>query len=305
MFTTLSLAPTTFLSFGKAIIDGLQITFIGYAGCINVGITYGIGKKSAAVPLEDYSKAIMWEAIGQGVCIMGIAASKSSVAVFLLRIVVLKWHKALLWLCIVSTTIWCIVTTTLLFLQCSPTAFIWDRSIAGGFQRYDFTPVGLAMGAWSASMDFVLAILPWHVIMGLNMKRKEKLTVACGLSLGTLYVFLLFLYVSLISLLSYSEFNMAQCGHLLHHPHLRAPSPILRRRVHLRYRPDAPVVIHRGLRHRHLRVHTHPTSTLRTHCSRLQIRARLQHSGFVPSQPPVRKWQEGRWQRWSIYGNGE
>lgn len=35
-------------------------------------------------------------------------------------------------------------------------------------------------------MDFVLAILPWHVIMGLNMKRKEKLTVACGLSLGVL-----------------------------------------------------------------------------------------------------------------------
>ncbi|KAL1596447.1 hypothetical protein SLS60_009093 [Paraconiothyrium brasiliense] len=33
-------------------------------------------------------------------------------------------------------------------------------------------------------MDFILAILPWHIIMGLNMKRKEKLTVACGLSLG-------------------------------------------------------------------------------------------------------------------------
>lgn len=37
-------------------------------------------------------------------------------------------------------------------------------------------------------MDFVLALLPWHVVMGLNMKRKEKLTVACGLSLGILYV---------------------------------------------------------------------------------------------------------------------
>jgi hypothetical protein len=41
--------------------------------------------------------------------------------------------------------------------------------------------------AWSAFMDFVLAILPWHVVMGLNMKRKEKLTVAFGLSLGILY----------------------------------------------------------------------------------------------------------------------
>jgi hypothetical protein len=50
-------------------------------------------------------------------------------------------------------------------------------------------------------MDFVLAILrkytnhvppiyavlielAWHVVMGLNMKRKEKITIACGLSLG-------------------------------------------------------------------------------------------------------------------------
>jgi hypothetical protein len=33
-------------------------------------------------------------------------------------------------------------------------------------------------------MDFVLAILPWHVVMGLNMRRKEKITIACGLSLG-------------------------------------------------------------------------------------------------------------------------
>jgi hypothetical protein len=41
--------------------------------------------------------------------------------------------------------------------------------------------------AWSAAMDFVLAILPWHIVMGLNMKRKEKLTVAFGLSLGILY----------------------------------------------------------------------------------------------------------------------
>ena len=33
-------------------------------------------------------------------------------------------------------------------------------------------------------MDFVLAILPWFVVMKLNMKRKEKITIACGLSLG-------------------------------------------------------------------------------------------------------------------------
>ena len=35
-------------------------------------------------------------------------------------------------------------------------------------------------------MDFVLAILPWHVVISLKMKRKEKITIIFGLSLGML-----------------------------------------------------------------------------------------------------------------------
>lgn len=135
--------------------NSLQVTFLGYVGCITVGIGYGIGKKVAAVPPEDYPKAIMLEAIGQAICIMGIAASKASVAVFLLRIVILKWHKAFLWFCIVSTTLWCTVTTILLFLQTKPTAFLWDHMIPGGVQRFDFTPVGLSMGGKSQPLPSI------------------------------------------------------------------------------------------------------------------------------------------------------
>ncbi|ORY15011.1 hypothetical protein BCR34DRAFT_598717 [Clohesyomyces aquaticus] len=174
-------------------------SFLGYVSCVTVGIGYGIGKKYAAVAPVDYSKAIMWEAIGQGICIMGIATSKGSVALFLLRIVVGRRHIVLLWFCIISTPILCIITTTLLFLQYRPTSFLWDHTIEGGVCWLNFTNVGLTMGgkcelttysykaddipAWSAAMDFVLAILPWHVVMGLNIKRKEKLTIAIGLSL--------------------------------------------------------------------------------------------------------------------------
>lgn len=39
---------------------------------------------------------------------------------------------------------------------------------------------------WFVIADFAFAILPWFVVWGLNMKRKEKITVACGLSLGVL-----------------------------------------------------------------------------------------------------------------------
>jgi hypothetical protein len=139
----------------------LKATFIGYVGCISVGITYGVGKQTADIVRLDlnYSRSIMWEAIGQGICIMGIAASKGSVALFLLRIVLKRWHIAILWFCIVSTTVLCIITTTLLYTQCVPSAFLWDQTIKGGYCWLNFTEVGLTMGAWSASMDFVLALL--------------------------------------------------------------------------------------------------------------------------------------------------
>ncbi|KAF1955010.1 hypothetical protein CC80DRAFT_382070, partial [Byssothecium circinans] len=160
------------------------LTHIAFVLSISIGTTYGIGKRSSVIPTSDYPKAVMWEAIGQGICIMGIAASKGSVALFLLRIVVFKWHKAVLWFCIISTTVLCTITTTFLYTQCTPTAFLWDKSLAGGKCWLDFTDIGLTMGAWSALVDIVLAILPWHIVMNLNMRRKEKLTVAIGLSLG-------------------------------------------------------------------------------------------------------------------------
>ena len=125
-----------------------QAAFIGYVGCISVGVSCGVGKKTADILRLDlnYSKAIMWEAIGQGICIMGIAASKGAVAIFLLRIVLTKWHIALLLFCILSTTVLCIIMTTLLFVQCKPTAFLWNRTIEGGYCWLDFTQVGLVMG---------------------------------------------------------------------------------------------------------------------------------------------------------------
>jgi hypothetical protein len=113
----------------------------------------------------------------------------------------------LLWGTIITTTLLCCITSVLLFVQCAPVSFLWDHTIDGGYCWLNFTDVALTMGgsshhltlflifqapftnsypAWSAAMDFVLAALPWHVVMALNIKRKEKITIACGLSLGVL-----------------------------------------------------------------------------------------------------------------------
>lgn len=77
---------------------------------------------------------------------MGIAVSKAAIALFLLRIVVRKWHIALLWSVMISTSIFSTITTALLFLQCRPVSFLWDPTIPGGHCPVNFTDVGLSMG---------------------------------------------------------------------------------------------------------------------------------------------------------------
>ena len=44
------------------------------------------------------------------------------------------------------------------------------------------------MLAYSAAMDITLALLPWTVIWGLQMKLQEKVGVAIAMSCGILYV---------------------------------------------------------------------------------------------------------------------
>lgn len=39
---------------------------------------------------------------------------------------------------------------------------------------------------YSGVMDLVLAILPWNIIMSLQMKTKEKIGVALAMSMGVL-----------------------------------------------------------------------------------------------------------------------
>jgi hypothetical protein len=42
--------------------------------------------------------------------------------------------------------------------------------------------------AWCAAVDFYFALLPWIFIWKLNMKFKEKMSIAISLSLGFMYV---------------------------------------------------------------------------------------------------------------------
>ncbi|KAK3364700.1 putative integral membrane protein [Lasiosphaeria hispida] len=111
--------------------------------------------------------------------------SKTSFAITLLKLTE-GWAKYLVWYIIVSMNIAMGLSALFPWVSCTPVQKAWDLSVVGG-SCWDPTTVvyyNIFSAAYSATMDFALALLPWTVIWGLQMKRKEKIGVAVAMSMG-------------------------------------------------------------------------------------------------------------------------
>jgi hypothetical protein len=152
---------------------------------VSTATSYGLGQKRADIPPADYILAMKYEVIGQGICIFNLVTAKAAIAFFLLRIVFKTWHKVMIWLCIISNTLLATFGTIAVFIQCTPVQKFWDFAVPGECWL-DFASIGLVVSAYAVAMDFTLALAPCFIIWELNMKRKEKILIMSGLSLGVL-----------------------------------------------------------------------------------------------------------------------
>lgn len=114
-----------------------------------------------------------------------------------------------------------IILAVTVFAQCTPVESIWDPRIPSKGCSLNLAVMATIMCgmlsslskhnlhlscsniflAWSAVLDFVLALFPWLALWNLNMKKKEKYTICFSLSLGILLV--LRLLIHCLSILSY------------------------------------------------------------------------------------------------------
>ncbi|GAB1209138.1 hypothetical protein APSETT445_007904 [Aspergillus pseudonomiae] len=125
----------------------------------------------------------MYEVFSQVAGIMVIGVGKWAVGTFLLRIVRNKIQIWFIWGCLAITTIITLFASITVVIQCFPVQKTWNPTLEGTCWL-DFSKVGYTVGSWFVAADFSFAILPWFIVWDLNMKQKEKITVACGLSLG-------------------------------------------------------------------------------------------------------------------------
>lgn len=178
------------------------------------------------IPVEDVPGAIMWEAIGQCFAVLGMAVAKWSLGLFLLRLVTQKWHKVSIWLVMGALMGASISVCFVFMLQCSPPAYLWDKSIKGGHCDLDATPVSMTLCSMLPTLppqcfvqvlrfatgesvprlqraderesvlttpkvlcvfaDFFFALMPWIFLWKLNMNQREKMIIAISMSLGVM-----------------------------------------------------------------------------------------------------------------------
>ncbi|ESZ97236.1 hypothetical protein SBOR_2359 [Sclerotinia borealis F-4128] len=164
--------------------DWLSVaSLVPYSAFCTAAAVYGLGSHFADLTAAQFIMSNKMEIAGQTCNIIAIATSKSTVAVFLLRLVIVPWHKVFLWFCIVSTVIVCVSCAVLDFFQSSPMAAVFDPSLPHAV-NFNFTANAIFSGSYTALMDFTLALFPWYFLAHVQIKKKERLTISFGLTLG-------------------------------------------------------------------------------------------------------------------------
>ena len=96
-------------------------------------------------------KATLYECIGQGFAIVGMAIAKAALGAFLLRLVNIRWHKIAIWAAMVFVSLASIAQVLCFWLSCVPFKFVFDRRIPGGYCPIDTRPTSYILCGASPS----------------------------------------------------------------------------------------------------------------------------------------------------------
>ena len=163
-----------------------QILLLAQAIITQVGQQLGFGKR-----LEDVDpKYLMTIAVGMSVAAsiscFASTLSKISFGVTLLRLTS-GYLRGFVWFCIVTLFLIMLPSALATWVQCQPMAKAWNKDLPGTcWDSSHSIDYGIFNAAWCAAADFALALLPWYLIWGLQLKLREKIGVGIAMSMGVL-----------------------------------------------------------------------------------------------------------------------
>lgn len=111
--------------------------------------------------------------------------SKLSIGVFLLRITIQRVHHYILYLAMLCSVVSGLVFFFVTLLQCQPITYFWNKDQDGTcINPSIIAALTYLYSAISMVCDFTFALLPLHIIRGLQMNIRTKYALIPILGMG-------------------------------------------------------------------------------------------------------------------------
>lgn len=150
------------------------------------GYMLGFGMHYKDINPEHLSTIALYTSIGASISCFASTGSKISFGVTLLRLT-FGWWRRFVWFAIITLFFTMLPSAIFTWIECTPSEKAWNASVEGYcWPSYITVNYGIFNAAWCTVMDFSLALIPWHLIAGLQMKTREKIGVSVAMSMGIL-----------------------------------------------------------------------------------------------------------------------
>ncbi|KAL2105713.1 hypothetical protein VUR80DRAFT_7862 [Thermomyces stellatus] len=172
-------------------------------------VAHGFGRHVAALSDPQLRATRLYYKVASTFNITASSWSKTSFAITMLRLTRGRRLSWFIWFVIVSVNVTKAVSAMIGWLGCTPVQKAWDPTLEGGRCWDGTAPANFNMfsGVYSGFMDVVLAIIPWPLIMTLQMRTREKIGVALAMSMGIVAGSAAFVKCAKIPLLTGPDFN--------------------------------------------------------------------------------------------------
>jgi hypothetical protein len=164
----------------------VQILLLAQAVITQAGQQLGFGKRTGDIPVKYLTTVAVGMSVAASISCFASTLSKISFGVTLLRLTTgyLRWF---VWFCIVTLFLIMLPSALATWVQCHPMEKAWNDAIPGScWDPSRSINYGIFNAAWCAAADFALALLPWYLIWGLQLKLREKIGVGIAMSMGVL-----------------------------------------------------------------------------------------------------------------------
>jgi hypothetical protein len=162
------------------------VLLLANAVMTQIGTSLGFGKHTADIPVQNLITIALGTSAATTISSFASTFSKISFGLTLLRLTTgkLRWF---VWYCIITLFLVMLPSALFAWIACRPLKKQFDPTIPGTcWPAHVLVNYGIFNAAYCAAADFALALLPWYLIWGLQLKTKEKLGVGIAMSLGVL-----------------------------------------------------------------------------------------------------------------------